>query len=217
MIEMTEQAVKNTALTATQVPAGYRTNAAGHLVPESKIDAIDLLRDELVKELTAEAQAIAKQLQEFKVKALMRIQDFIDLSAQTYGQQIGGKKGNASLVSFDGNQMLKRSINENITFDERLIVAKSLIDNCIHEWTQGGNDNIKALIEHAFQTDKEGNISVTRILGLRRLDIEDEQWLKAMEAIADSISITGSKTYLRLYQRNAKDAMEQISLDIANA
>ena len=37
-----------------------------------------------------------------------------------------------------------------------------------------------------------------------------------MEAIADSISITGSKTYLRLYQRNNKDVMEQISLDIAN-
>ena len=85
-----------------------------------------------------------------------------------------------------------------------------------HRWTQGGNDNIKALVEHAFQTDKAGNISVTRTLGLRRLDIKDEQWLKAMEAIADSISITGSKTYLRLYQRNNKDVMEQISLDIAN-
>jgi len=214
---MTEQVVEKSISTAVNEPTGYRTNAAGHLVPTSKIEAIDLLRDELVKELTNEAETIAKQLQQFKVKALMNIQDFIDLSAQTYGQHIGGKKGNASLVSFDGNLMIKRSINENITFDERLIVAKSLIDNCIHEWTQGGNDNIKALVEHAFQTDKEGNISVTRILGLRRLDIEDEQWLKAMEAIADSISITGSKTYLRLYQRNAKDTMEQISLDIASA
>ena len=37
-----------------------------------------------------------------------------------------------------------------------------------------------------------------------------------MEAIADSIIITGSKTYFRLYQRNLKDVMEQISLDIAN-
>ncbi|KGJ86417.1 DUF3164 family protein [Colwellia psychrerythraea] len=214
---MTEQVVEKAVSTTPVEPTGYRTNAAGHLVPESKIEAIDLLRDELVKELTSEAEDISKQLQQFKVKALMRVQDFIDLSAQTYGQQIGGKKGNASLVSFDGNLMVKRNINENITFDERLIVAKSLIDSCIHEWTQGGNDNIKALVEHAFQTDKEGNISVTRILGLRRLDIEDEQWLKAMEAIADSISITGSKTYLRLYQRNAKDAMAQISLDIASA
>ena len=207
---MTNQAVEKAV-------TGYRTNAAGHLVPESKIEAIDLLRDELVKELATEAESIAKQLQQFKVKALMRIQDFIDLSAQTYGQQIGGKKGNVSLVSFDGNLMIKRNINENITFDERLIVAKSLIDNCIHEWTKGGNDNIKALVEHAFQTDKEGNISVTRILGLRRLDITDEKWVKAMEAIADSISITGSKTYLRLYQRNEKDTMAQISLDIASA
>jgi len=212
---MTEHVVEKALNTET--PSGYRTNSAGHLVPESKIEAIDLLRDELVKELTTEAEVIANQLQEFKVKALMRIQDFIELSAQTYGQQIGGKKGNVSLNSFDGSLMIKRNINENISFDERLMVAKSLIDSCIHEWTKGGNDNIKALVEHAFQTDKEGNISVTRILGLRRLDIDDEQWLKAMEAIADSISITGSKTYLRLYKRDERDTLKQISLDIANA
>ncbi len=203
--------------TTNEVPAGYRTNATGYLVPESKIEAIDLLRDELVDELVIEGQALSQKLQEFKVKALMKIHDFIELSASEYGQKVGGKKGNVSLASFDGRSMIKRSINENITFDERLQVAKSLVDDCIHRWTQGGNDNIKALVEHAFQTDKEGNISVTRILGLRRLDIKDEQWLKAMEAIADSISITGSKTYLRLYLRNTKDALEQISLDIANA
>ncbi|NQY38345.1 MAG: DUF3164 family protein [Alteromonadaceae bacterium] len=188
----------------------------GYLVPESKIEAIDLLRDELVNEIIDEGKELSQKLQEFKIKTLMQIQDFIELSAAEYGQKIGGKKGNVSLASNDGRNMIKRSINENITFDERLQVAKSLIDDCIHRWTQGGNDNIKALVEHAFQTDKAGNISVTRILGLRRLAIKDEQWLKAMEAIADSISITGSKTYLRLYQRNNKDVMEQISLDIAN-
>ena len=200
-----------------EVPAGYRFNAVGHLVPESKIEAIDLLRDELVNEIIAEGKELSQKLKEYKIKTLIKIHDFIELSAVEYGHQVGGKKGNVSLTSFDGCNMIKRSINENITFDERLQVAKSLIDDCIHRWTEGGNDNVKALVEHAFQTDKEGNISVTRILGLRRLDIKDEQWLKAMEAIADSISITGSKTYLRLYQRNARDAMEQISLDIANA
>lgn len=213
---MNSQAVEKTQTTVNQAPLGYRTNAAGHLVPESKIDAIDLLRDELVNDVVNEATELSQALQAFKVKTLMKIQDFIELSAQTYGQQIGGKKGNVSLASFDGNLMVKRSINENITFDERLMVAKSHIDDCIHRWTEGGNDNIKALVEHAFQTDKEGNISVTRILGLRRLDIKDQQWLSAMEAIADSISITGSKTYIRLYQRNAKDAMEQISLNISD-
>ena len=199
-----------------EVPAGYRVNAAGHLVPESKIEAIDLLRDELVNEIITEGQILSQKLQEYKINTLMKIQDFIELSAAEYGHKVGGKKGNVSLASFDGRNMIKRSINENITFDERLQVAKSLIDGCIHRWTEGGNDNIKALVEHAFQTDKEGNISVTRILGLRRLEIKDEQWLKAMEAIADSISITGSKTYLRLYKRNDKDALEQVSLDIAN-
>ena len=84
----------------------------------------------------------------------MQIQDFIELSAAEYGQKIGGKKGNVSLASNDGRNMIKRSINESITFDERLQVAKSLIDDCIHRWTQGGNDNIKALVNRPFKPIK---------------------------------------------------------------
>ncbi len=201
-----------------QLPQGYRQNSAGHLVPESKIEAIDLLRDELVEKLLAKAENINKQLREFRMQALMDISDFIELSSEQYGMQIGGKKGNVSLANFNGKKMIKRSISESICFDERLQIAKSLIDECIHRWSEGSNDNIKALVEHAFQTDKQGNISVSRILGLRRLDIKDTQWLEAMEAIADSISISGSKTYLRFYQREQDhEFMHQVCLDLANA
>lgn len=200
------------------VPVGYRKNAAGHLVPESKVETIDKLRDELVTELTKEAQQINQKLVDFRLKAVGRIAEFIELSANEYDVNVGGKKGNVSLTSYDGSLMIKRAMHENIAFDERIQVAKQIIDDCIHRWSEGSDDNIKALVDHAFQTDKEGNISVTRILGLRRLDIKDEQWLKGMEAIADSINITGSKVYLRFYQRPNDDSkLQQLPLDIAKA
>ena len=38
----------------------------------------------------------------------------------------------------------------------------------MHAWAEGANDNIKALVNHAFQTDKEGKINTSRVLGLLR-------------------------------------------------
>jgi hypothetical protein len=99
-------------------------------------------------------------------------------------------------------------------FDERLIAAKALIDKCIHKWIEGSRVEIAALIEHAFQTDKEGNINTGRVLGLMRLNIDDEDWKNAMEAIKDSIVICDSISYLRIYEKVGKKH-QQIVLDMA--
>ena len=107
-------------------------------------------------------------------------------------------------------------ISEYITFDERLQVAKALIDECIHEWSQGASSEIRALVNDAFQVDKEGKVSTGRILGLRRLNIETEKWQQAMKAIADSIQTTGSKTYVRAYQRvSGSENWKGITLDFS--
>ena len=121
-----------------------------------------------------------------------------------------------TLASFDGEFQIKRAVSDHIAFDERLQVAKELIDNCIHRWTAGSRSEVQALVEHAFQTDKEGKINTGRILALRSLNIQDDEWQKAMQAIMDSIQITGSKSYLRFYQRSGSDGpYRQIPLDVA--
>ncbi len=101
-------------------------------------------------------------------------------------------------------------------FDERLQAAKQLIDECIQTWTEGSSDEIKALINDAFQVNKEGKINTARVLGLKRLNINDEKWLRAMQAIADSVQVAGSKPYIRIYERiGDTDQYQPISLDVA--
>jgi hypothetical protein len=191
-------------------------NSAGHLVPVETISDIDMVRHELVHEITHKALELQQAMRDFKMNTLGDVESFIDLSAEKYGVQIGGKKGNVTLVSFDGRYKLQRAIQESISFDERLQAAKALIDQCIHRWAKGSAAEIRALVEHAFQVDKEGNISTGRVLGLRRLSIDDEQWNQAMTAIADSIQITGSQTYIRLYERvGQSDQWRAIPLDLA--
>lgn len=194
----------------------YRRNAKGHLVPLDQIKDIDRLRDDLVQNVIGQVLALQAEMSRVKSQLVEEVDAFLELSAQEYDTSYGGKKGNVTLNSFDGQYRLVRAVSDHLAFDERLQVAKELIDQCIHEWTAGSSSKVQALVEHAFQTDKEGKINTGRVLGLRRLNIQDEKWQNAMRAIMDSIQVTGSKSYLRFYQRQGLDGpYRQIPLDVA--
>jgi hypothetical protein len=205
-------------LQKNDIPAGYVKDHEGRLVPEKLVKPIDKKRDKVVRRLYARALKLQTQLANFREDCMLDMASFIEESAQEYGACVGGKKGNVTLYSFDGEIKVQRSIAEFMTFDERLQVAKELIDQCIHEWAKGSRSEIKALVEHAFQTDKAGKINTNRVLSLKRLNISDEKWLQAMKAITDSVQIVGSKTYVRFYTRKGNgDQYVPVSLDIASA
>lgn len=194
----------------------YMENAKGHLIPVDKVKPVDKLRDEVVKDMIAIAIDVRAQMQVAKRKLFDSFNDFVALSAQEYDVQMGGKKGNTTLLSYDGKFKVQLAVSENIVFDERLQVAKSLIDECLTDWTRDSNDNIKAIINQAFQVDKEGKISTHRVLSLRSLDMSDAKWDRAMDAISDAIQVTDTKEYIRFYERDEQGAYHQISLDFSN-
>ena len=202
--------------TTNTVPEGFKKDAKGNLVAIQNIRPIDLLRDELVYKLTAAATEQKTQLKAFKEGMRKQFDDFVSLSALEYDVKMGGKKGNISLVSFDGKLKVQLSIADYIQFDERLQVAKALIDECIHDWALDANSRIRILIEHAFRVDKQGQVSTSEVLSLRKLDMHDARWDKAMQAISDSIQVMGSKEYIRFYNRSDADQKWQpIVLDLA--
>lgn len=183
------------------IPAGYRKKADGTLVPEALIRPIDLARDELVQEIVAKASTMADQIAALKATLFADIAAFVTLSAEQYEVKLGGEKGNVSLVSFDGRYKVERAIQETLVFDERLQAAKVLIDACLTRWSQGAQPELQVLINDAFQVDKAGNINTGRVLGLRRLAIEDDEWQRAMKAIGEALQVAGSRSYIRVYER----------------
>lgn len=200
------------------VPEGYKQNAAGHLVPVEAISELDKTRDELVMELVAKAKGVNSTLTKAKTEMMADIGAFVELSAEKYGAKVGGNKGNVTLLSFDGRFKVVRSVQDTMVFDERINTAKAKVDECIHNWSQGSRVEIKALIEHAFQVDKQGNISTARVFGLLRLDINDVNWLEAMKALRDSIQVVASKSYVRVYERETSDTdYKPIPMDISGA
>eukprot|EP00456_Euglypha_rotunda_P010781 TRINITY_DN12763_c0_g1_i4.p2 TRINITY_DN12763_c0_g1~~TRINITY_DN12763_c0_g1_i4.p2 ORF type:complete len:205 (+),score=68.42 TRINITY_DN12763_c0_g1_i4:730-1344(+) len=197
---------------------GYWEDVNGSLVPVSKIKPVDKDRHAVVSQLCDEAKKQSAALVGFKLAAMSAVHDFIDRSLAAYDVKQRGKKGNVTLISFDGKFKIERRMQDTIVFDERLQAAKALIDECIQGWSKGSNANIKVLVNDAFQVDQQGKISTGRVLGLRRHDIADEKWQEAMRAIGDSMKVASTKPYIRFYERDDNSGeYTPINLDVAAA
>lgn len=202
--------------TTTEIPPGYMQNAVGHLVPIDNVREQDKLRDEAVRRLVSRGLQINQTLTDYKRQALAEIDDLIQIAADKFEVTIGGRKGNVTLTSYDGRYKIQRQVADRIQFGEELEAAKELINLCIDRWSEGANDNIRALVDRAFRTDDKGKIKTASVLELLRLEINDSQWKSAMEAIKDSIQTAGTAVYIRISERiGTTDQYKAIPLDLA--
>lgn len=199
-----------------EVPAGYMKNALGHLVPTELVRESDLLRDELARDLAVEAMELSEKLQAFKRKALGDIEALIALSAEKYGIKIGGKGGNAQLYSYDGKYRIERVNAKVIVFTEELEAAKALVEKCIIKWSDGARSELKAIVMQAFKPNTKGELRTSAVIELLRLEIDDEDWKQAMQALKDCLQANGTTTYVRVYKRiGTSEKYQLISLDLA--
>ena len=199
------------------VPEGYLKDGKGNLVAIANIKQTDLIKDEFVRKAIDKALEMQEALAEFKQSLMAEADDFIELLAQEHGVNLGGKKGNVTLRTFDSQLKVTLQTQERIELGPELTLAKQLIDQCLDEWTEGGNQNIKAIVSKTFNTDKQGSLNPQRILALRKLEISDDsgKWTKAMNIIAESVGVVDSCRFIRFYKQDEKGIEQAISLDIA--
>lgn len=198
------------------VPAGFVRNANGHLVPVDQVREHDKLRDQVARELSAEAKALHLALKNFKKKSLDDIADLISIAGERYGVQMGGKKGNVTIASYDGQFKVQRSYADQLTFTEEMEVAKVMVYDCIRAWSKGADGHLLAIVDRTFSPNRNGQIKTTDVLDLLRLEIDDDNWKAAMQAVKDSIMVSGSAVYVRVYERiGDSDNYKAIPLDLA--
>lgn len=196
----------------------FMTNAKGDLVAVANIKPADKLQDETVRKIIAFAIDLSAQIDRFRSHTMLDLGSFDALLEQEYGAKIGGKKGNRTYQTFDGLMQVKVQVADLIDFGPELQIAKSLLDQCMNEWTADSRPEIQSIITSAFNTDKEGQINRSELFMLLRLDIADERWQRAMEAIRNSIRVTGSKEYVRFYHRaSLTEPFQAVTIDMAKA
>lgn len=190
----------------------------GGLIPVSAVKPQHLLEDDLVRQEIGHAVALSEQLSRFLGHFVENLTAYEQLVAERYGARVGGKKGNKTLMTYDGLFKVTVQVADNVVFGPELQIAKSLVDECLTDWTASAGAELQAVIQRAFNTDKEGQINRAALYSLLRLDIADERWKNAMQAIRDAMRVVGSKSYVRFYRRPAADAAWQaITIDLAKA
>ncbi len=215
-----------TRYTPAEIPSGrvmidgveHIIDGKGGKIPVSVVKPQNLLEDQLVRTEIGHAVAAHEQLQRFFAHVVANLDAFDELIFEQYGATVGGPKGNKTLMSYDGLFRVQVQVADNVVFGPELQVAKTLVDECLTDWTAGSGAELKAVIQRAFNTDKEGQINRAALYSLLRLEIEDERWKNAMQAIRDAMRVVGSKSYVRFYRRPAADAgWQAITIDLAKA
>lgn len=209
-----------TAENATIIVDGkvYMVDGKGRHVPFILVKPEHKLEDQMVRTIMGYATELSDQVARFKGHCVDDIATFLALLSEQYGAKRGGQKGNMTFTSYDGCLQVRVAIADQLTFGPELQIAKDLIDECIAEWAEGSRDEIRALVDHAFEPRKAGLVNREAIFSLRNIEIDDERWIKAKEAITDSIRVQGTKQYIRFYKREAPtEGWEPITIDIASA
>jgi hypothetical protein len=198
----------------TKIPEGYMQNGLGHLVPLANVPELDKLRDETVRAMVREAETVGRLVAEFRTRAGQAVASFCELSAQEFGAELGGGKGNVTLTSYDGSMKVVRARADQITFNEAVRVTRELCFKCIAKWSEGANANLATVVRRSFETDKNGHLSAAKILSLRTYEIRDDpDWDAAMDALDRAIQVIGSRQYVRFYRRGPDGKYAQVGVD----
>jgi hypothetical protein len=200
--------------TRTPPPDGMLEDAKGRFVPVDKVRPHDLQRDQLVRDLVARCLAHGRDAADLKARLLDDIAAHVALVAEEYGVQFGGERGNVQLTSYDGRLKVERAIAERITVGEQIQAAEHLVRQILDEIQE---PTARAIVDRAFRRDrKTGELSAARLIDLIAVDIDDDRWRRAVQAIRDALQATGTATYFRAYWRpESTDTWRQIPIDFS--
>lgn len=190
----------------------------GEKLPIGTVKPQHVMEDQFVRDEVSHAIALSEQMSRFLAHFFSNYAAYDELLGDRYDVKVGGPKGNATLRTYDGKFAIKVQVADQISFGPELQIAKTLVDECLTDWTASAGDEIKAVVTRAFNTDKAGQINRAALYSLLRLEIADARWRKAMEAIRNSMRVDGTKTYVRFYRYDGPDGREQaITLNMADA
>lgn len=196
---------------------GFWIDASGKPVPKQYVDVDDRKKDRLVEQLMKKAKRLQQDILEFKKEANRRIDKYLRETAGKYDEE--DWKGNATLTDFSNTVKVEVKVNNLITFNEKLQLAKQKLDTFFVEVTKDARPELQALVQDAFAADSRGSLNKRQILRLRRVKIDHPVWKKAMGLIDEAISVESTKQYINFHekpQRNQDAEYDYVPLNFSS-
>lgn len=192
------------------------TDHRGNEIPSNFIHKIDRDKHAATIRLFNKAKKLSEALAKFKAELLKESDALHEQAlAENRIKVRANAKGGYSICTIDKKKTIRLSISESMSFDDNINMAQELIGQYIGEVTQGVDNGVKVLIDEAFKT-RSGQLDTKRVLGLLKLDIKHEKWVKAMELIKRSISVDSSKRYVSIIEKDAEGKECFVKLDFSS-
>ncbi|KPN64280.1 Protein of unknown function [Aliiroseovarius crassostreae] len=197
-------------------------NGKGHQVPARIMKPSDVLVDKTVRDIHQFATDLMSQIARFREHTYDDLNALTALLGEQYGIKMRGLReggrGNVSFKSFDGLLKIEVSIHDKIEFGPELKVAKALVDEYVQEVSEGVPDELQALLNYAFEVDKQGKVNRSALYAMRRWNIDHPTWERAMEAVKDSQRVEDTRQYVVISTReNISTNFKSMQINLANA
>jgi len=194
----------------------YWADFKGDLTAAENISKEDKARDRVAETVCTKAIKISEKLAEFKNEVSGIIDEYLAGVADKFKTTW---KGNTQIVNFSQDLRVQVRIQESMDFDEKLNVAKNLIDECLLAWTSDSNPALATLVNKAFETDRKGKINREFVLKLIHLKMNAkthmDKWNEAIQILEKSMFVKSSKRQLTFQKRGENGEWETILLDFA--
>jgi len=194
---------------------------SGAAIPFNRTTPAERGREKSAASIYKEAKRLNKALASFKnlVRTLCD-KAYKDALSELKVDPVD-RKGNFTWFNFDRSFKVEVSINDRIEFDDLLIqAAQEKLRSFLATNTSGIDDMISKLIMDAFQTTR-GKLDTKRVMNLvryrSRLDqAKYPEFHEAIDFIEKSIRKPESKTYYRVWERDANGEYQVIDLNISS-
>lgn len=196
----------------------FWTDEAGTAIPYNRTTPVERLMERSSAKILKEALAVNKKLVAFRetIEALSEEAFDAFMAANKTERK---HKGNFTWYNFDRSIKIEVAISEPIQFDDLTIkAAKEKFDLFIEENVSSKNDFVKPMILEAFQTQRSGSLDTKRVLGLARHErkVNNEMFSDAVQLIQQAIRRPKSKTYYRVWVKDASGQYNNIELNLSS-
>lgn len=187
------------------VPEGYVQNAKGWMMPAASVKEKDKVEDGFVDQYHRYAAAVGAACGHLRLSAFSESDALVEMIVKDAGGDGSTERRKVTLQNLRATRRIVIDRRDTVAFGPEVQAAKEKVWGCVRKWGEGANQNIVALATMAFEPNGNGDLSVSKVAVLWRLDCQEPEWQDAMAALKDALRPTGTATYLRFHERKDPD------------
>lgn len=190
----------------------------GAIIPYSRTTPYERTIEKNAHKLYREAQKVNQQLAAFKEEVAGLCNEAYEASLAATNTNGENRKGNFTWYNFARSIKIEVNINERIEFDDLLIQAcKEKLDEFIGKHTTTLATFIRTLITDAFERSG-GQLDTRKVLSLKKHKerVTDPLFQEALDLLDRSIRRPSSKTYFRIWAKDAEGKWQNIELNFSS-